>query len=74
MNVIVVEGLTAEAVLGFDFLEIHKCSIYPAKKVLYHTSGGTSITLCTANTDQRIVDIMPIQVSLTETIHLPPYH
>ena len=62
-----------EAILGLDFLEIHKCIIDLAKKELHFTSRGTSIALCTANTDHRTVDTMPIQVSLTETVHLPPY-
>ena len=72
MNVIVVEGLAVEAILGIDFLKIHKCIIDLPKKELHFTSRGTSIALCTANTDQGTVDTMPIQVSLTETVHLPP--
>ena len=71
-NVIVVEGLAVEAILGLDFLEIHKCIIVLAKE-LHFTSRGTSIVLCTANIDHGTVDTMPIQISLTETVHLPPY-
>ena len=71
-NVIVVEGLAVEAILGLDFLEIHKC-IIDLEKELHFTNRGTSISLCTANTDHRTVDTIPIQVSLIERVHLPPY-
>ena len=44
-RVVVVDGLTADVILGLDFLEAHSCTVDIGKKTLHFTNRGTSVRL-----------------------------
>ena len=67
-KVIVADGLTAELILGLDFLEEHNCTIEIGKKTLHFIDRGTSVTL------QGSGEItMTIGVAMGETVQVPAY-
>ena len=67
-KVIVADGLTAELILGLDFLEEHNCTIEIGRKTLHFIDRGTSVTL------QGCGEVtMPIGVAMGETVQVPAY-
>ena len=67
-RVVVVDGLTADVILGLDFLEAHSCTVDIRKKTLHFTNRGTSViphgTQGTTTT---------IGVTIGETLQVPAY-
>ena len=68
--VLVASGLTADAILGMDFLEDNKCTLEMANKVLRFPHRGVSITLQDSSAEPHIVQA---RVTLEETLSVPPF-
>ena len=67
-HVLVVGGLSAEVILGLDFMEENNCTIELGKTMLYFLDRKKSIGV-----DRQIRTNQPIKVSIGETVHLPAY-
>ena len=64
---VIADGLTAEAILGLDFLEKHNCILDMGKRVLA-LPGCSPIALMAPS---RIDVQRPLPVSLIETVRIP---
>lgn len=64
---VIADGLTAEVILGLDFLEKHHCILDMGKRVLA-LSGCSPITLMAPT---RIDLQQQLPVSLIETVRIP---
>ena len=69
-QVVVVDGLTAEAILGLDFLEAHECIIHIEKKLLMLPKHNVSLPLRRADaTDMRSTSsAASVRIQHTQTI------
>ena len=70
--VIVVAQLSADVILGLDFLEDHQCTIDNASRVL--SVGGSRLRLPLVTGDQSAPEdnSEPITVSLVKTVQVLP--
>ena len=66
---VIASGLTAEAILGGDFLRDNQCSLEIGSRVLRFVNRGVAITLDDASSEPIVVQA---RVMLAETVHLPP--
>ena len=68
--VLVASLLTADTVLGMDFLDDNKCTLETANKVLCFPGRGVSISLRDSSSQPHIVQA---QVTLEETLSILPF-
>ena len=68
--VLVARSLTADAILGMDFLDNNKCTLEMANKVLRFPDRGVSISLRDSSLQPHIVQA---GVTLEETLSIPPF-
>lgn len=66
-KVVVVDGLTANVILGLDFLEVHSCTVDIGKKTLHSTNCGTSVILHGSQGTMTTIG-----VTIGETLQVPP--
>ena len=69
-QMVVVDGLTAKAILGLDFLEAHECNISIKKKLLMLPMHNISLPLKKANADNRTAPSTAM-VRIQYTQHIP---
>ena len=68
-SIIVVDGLTADAILGLDFLKKYNCTIDIGQKSLFLNNGELTVHLMGSDEDASATT--PIHAVLHETIVLP---
>ena len=68
--VLVASSLTADAILGMDFLDANKCTLEMANKVLRFPNRGVSISLQDPSSQPHIIQA---RVTLEETLSIPPF-
>ena len=68
--VLVASSLTADAILGMDFLDDNECMLDMANKVLRFPNRGVSISLRDSSSQPHIVQA---RVTLEETLSIPPF-
>ena len=68
--VLVASSLTADAILGMDFLDANKCTLEMANKVLHFPNRGVSISLQDPSSQTHIIQA---RVTLEETLSIPPF-
>ena len=66
---LVASSLTADAILGMDFLNANKCTLEMANKVLHFPNRGVSISLQDPSSQPHIIQA---QVTLEETLRILP--
>ena len=70
--VIVVDQLSADVILGLDFLEDHQCTIDIASRVLSVGGSRLRLPLVTGDRSAPEHNSEPVTVSLTKTVQVPP--
>ena len=71
--VIIVDQLSADVILGLDFLEDHRCTIYSASRVLSFDGSQLRLPLVTGRDRGAPEDHSElVTVSLMKTVQLPP--
>ena len=68
--VLVASSLTADAILGLDFLDKNRCTLEMANKVLRFPDKGISVSLQDSSLEPHIVQA---RVTLEETLRIPPF-
>ena len=68
--VLVASSLTADAILGLDFLDKNRCTLEMANKVLRFPDRGISVSLQDSSLEPHIVQA---RVTLEETLRIPPF-
>ena len=66
---LVASSLTADAILGMDFLNANKCTLEMANKVLHFPNRGVSLSLQDPSSQPHIIQA---QVTLEETLRILP--
>ena len=69
-RVVVASALTAEAILGGDFLESNRCTLELGKRMLRFTTRGVAIAIQNSSPEPVIVQA---RVTLTETVQIPAF-
>ena len=67
-RVVVVDGLTADVILGLDFQEAHSCTVDIGKKTLHFTNRGTSVRLYGSQGTTTVIGI-----TISETLWVPAH-
>ena len=67
-RMVVASALTAEAILGVDFLEYHNCTLEIGKRVLRFANRGVAIALQGSSPEPVIVQA---RVTMEETVRIP---
>ena len=71
---IVVDQLSADVILGLDFLEDHQCTIDMSSRVLSVDGGQLRLPLVTGQDQGAPEDHSePVTVSLVKTVQVPPH-
>ena len=70
-DLVIVEGLTSEGILGLDFLERHQCIIDVSKGILTLSDGALQIPL-QKKEDEGAQISQIVQVCLVDTVIVPP--
>ena len=68
-DVVVVDGLIAEVLLGLDFLEQHNCTIQAGERLLTLKNGKIVIPLTSSDTVRKSPRMV---VNLLQSVHIPP--
>ena len=68
-DVVVVDGLIAEVLLGLDFLEQHNCTIQAGERLLTLNNGKIVISLSGSDTVGKSPRMV---VNLLQSVHIPP--
>ena len=68
--VLVASSLTADAILGMDFLNDNKCTLEMANKIIRFPGRGVSVNLRDFSSESRIVQA---RVTLEEMLKIPPF-
>ena len=68
-DVVVVDGLIAEVLLGLDFLERHNCTIQAGERLLTLNNGKIVISLSGSDTVGKSPRMV---VNLLQSVHIPP--
>ena len=69
-DVVVVDGLIAEVLLGLDFLEQHNCTIQAGEWLLTLKNGNIVIPLTSSDTVRKSPRMV---VNLLQSVHIPPW-
>ncbi|KAL5460388.1 hypothetical protein EMCRGX_G033834 [Ephydatia muelleri] len=69
-DVVVVDGLIAEVLLGLDFLEQHNCTIQAGERLLTLKNGKIVIPLTSSDTVRKSPRMV---VNLLQSVHIPPW-
>ena len=70
--VIVVDQLSADVILGLDFLEDHRCTIDIASRVLLVGGSRLRLPLVTGDRSAPEDNLEPVTVSIVKTVQVPP--
>ena len=68
-NLVVADALTAEVILGLDFLEHNNCTIETGQRKLHFIERGISVALQTSRMESARVS--HVRVTLGETVRVP---
>ena len=68
-EMVVVDSLTNEAILGKDFLKANKCIIDVSRETLHFDSRGITLSLNSPPGDQQVARV---SITLDDTLEIPP--
>ncbi len=72
-RIVVVDGLTAEAILGLDFLESYHCTLDIGGKTLHFANLELRVPLRGSESNTRSNTATCARVTIAETRQVPPY-